>query len=177
MDSASHEGSIHHYQHAEVPDAAAVDAALHAKFGSRHVAQHRKVLAVTCTAAKADDSKPITAVRAAETNDTCNSVAAARSDAERSVRQERRQQRCQSEERSAREAGAACAEGQHELGEQQQQQQERGRSTCCREEPVLAESLVLMSVERVAPLSVLDGDALLPGSSGALERVLTGFQV
>ena len=38
------------------------------------------------------------------------------------------------------------------------------------------QALTLISVERIAGLSVLDSDALLPGPGGTPERILTGFQ-
>ena len=47
----------------------------------------------------------------------------------------------------------------------------------CAAEDKPDQALVLVSMERVAGLSVLDSDALLPGPGGCLERILTGFQV
>ena len=195
VDTASHEGNINHYQYRRPALPAAADARLRALYGApTPTAAASSSPAVTsaagfscgeggssCTHWPSETPATVEGDRAevgTETIETCVGV------------QQHGVAPHESPQGVARTAalpfiftegpGAAADALEHATIDRPQPEQQGIQAACEPDKagaPEPGQALSLVSVERIAGLSVLDTDALLPGPGGRPERILTGFQV
>jgi hypothetical protein len=180
VDTASHQGSINHYQYSRPADPCQVDGVLRARFGSAKAAgrQGAAMAQPACSDAPATGSSSgLIAASSAEQTVESQQLEAMCVGTEQAMQHDR-----QHEQIESRASEGLVRDTVNEFVSSLQQQQQEVARAERREHQAQPreqqEALALISVERVAPLDVLYDDAWLPRSPGGeLERMLTGFQV